>query len=287
MMRISIVKTLESPQIFMLVILNHSDIRPRRTLQVNELIVYVYASAEEVAIAASAQATKILQTAIAEKGQARAVFATGRSQKQCLHYLTDPNHTDLDWSKVTGFHLDEYLGVAAAHSASFRQYLKTHLTDKVGLERFWAIAGDGLLPLDVCQQYEKRLRDAPLDLSFLGIGNNGHLAFNDPDVADFTDLQWVKIVRLDEKNRQQQADSTAFESLDVVPHYAFTLTLSAIGAIAHNLCLAFGKGKAEIVHRVVTGPVSTDCPASVLRQIPHAVLLIDEAAASLIPKGLY
>jgi len=267
----------------MLVILNYPDIRPVRTLKVDALSVQIYDSADEMAIAASQQAQLVLQRAIEQKGEARAVFATGRSQKKCLQHLTNPNQTALDWQKITGFHLDEYLGVPSAHPASFRQYFQAHLLSKVTMKQFWMIEGDGLLPVSVCDRYEKELRSAPLDLCFLGIGNNGHLAFNDPDVADFNDPRWVKLVRLDEKNRQQQANSTAFKSLDIVPYYAFTMTLSAIGAIAHNLCLAFGENKAAIVHRVITGAITTDCPASVLRQIPQATLLIDQAAASLLP----
>lgn len=104
----------------------------------------------------------------------------------------------MDWSKVTGFHLDEYLGISANHSASFRHYLKTHLPSKILLGEWHSIEGDGLLPLDICRNYEQKLREHPADLCCLGIGNNGHLAFNDPDVANFTEPDWVKVVRLDE-----------------------------------------------------------------------------------------
>ncbi|MBE9063237.1 6-phosphogluconolactonase [cf. Phormidesmis sp. LEGE 11477] len=255
---------------------------PVHTFQVDALSVEVYSSAEAVAIAASAKAAKILQTAIEERQQAIAIFATGRSQKQCLHYLThSQNHRSaLDWSKITGFHLDEYLGIAAAHPASFRHYLQTHLTSQVSMQAFYEIEGDGLSPLSVCEQYEEKLRSHLPDLCFLGIGNNGHLAFNDPAVADFNDPRWVKIVRLDEKNRRQQADSTDFETIEAVPNYAFTLTLSAIGAIRHRLCLAFGDGKAAVVKRLLTGPIDPSCPATILRKLPQTTLLIDQAAAA-------
>ena len=251
---------------------------PVCTHQVDTLSVEVYSSAEAVALAASTKATKILQTAIKENQQAIAVFATGRSQKQCLHYLT--HQTDLDWSKITGFHLDEYLGIAAEHPASFRDYLQKHLTSQVSMHAFYGIEGDGWLPISVCERYEENLRSHLLDLCFLGIGNNGHLAFNDPTVANFKDPRWVKIVRLDEENRRQQADSTDFETIEAVPNYAFTLTLSAISAIKHRLCLAFGEAKAAVVKRLLTGPIDPSCPATILRQLPQTTLQIDQAAAS-------
>ncbi len=246
--------------------------------QVDALKVEIYQSAEAVALAASAKASKILQAAIEERQQAIAVFATGRSQKQCLRHLTCQE--DLDWTKITGFHLDEYLGIAAEQPASFRHYLKTHLTSRVSMRAFHGIEGDGLLPVAVCEQYERELRSQPLDLCFLGIGSNGHLAFNDPAVADFDDPRWVKLVRLDAKNRQQQANTTAFETIDTVPDYAFTLTLSAIGAIAHRLCLAFGQEKSAIVQRLLTGAIDLTCPATFLRRLSQTTLLIDRAAAS-------
>ena len=256
----------------------------RRTFQVDRLTVEVYDTADAVAFAASQRAYKVLQKMVDHQGRAAAVFATGRSQKQCLHYLTqtqDDRQTKF-WSAVTGFHLDEYLSLPATHPASFRHYLRSHLTSQVQLAAFHEIEGDCLLPRAHCEAYEASLRQQPIDLGFLGIGNNGHLAFNDPDVADFADPHWVKLVRLDEKNRQQQLNSTVFNSLDAVPHYAFTLTLSAIAEFSRILCLAFGEGKATIVRRMVVGPVEPRCPATLLRKLPHATLLLDsEAAAKL------
>lgn len=254
---------------------------PLETLIVDRLSVQIYASPEEVALAASVQARQILVDAIEARGQANAIFATGRSQVAFLSHLT---HTDrspvIDWSKITGFHLDEYLGIAASHPASFRHYLQKHLTSQVSLAQWHDIKGDGLLPLDICQHYENLLRENPADLCCLGIGNNGHLAFNDPAVANFTDPYWVKLVRLDDQNRQQQVSSSAFTSLEEVPQYAFTLTLSAIQAAGHNLCLANGESKSAIIHKMLTGSVSSSCPASILRQTAQAQLLIDSGAAS-------
>ena len=258
-----------------------SEIQPIRTFEVDELTVQVYASPEEVGLAGSAIARNILQTAIEKRGKATAIFATGRSQVQFLRHLTDAARP-LDWQKITGFHLDEYLGIAADHPASFRHYMKTHLTSQVSLGEWHSIEGDGLLPLNICRDYEQKLRESLADLCCLGVGNNGHLAFNDPAVADFNDLEWVKVVRLDKQNRQQQVESGAFTNLETVPHYAFTLTISAIRAVRQNICLAFGEGKATVVKKMLTEPVDTCCPASFLRQIPQSLLLVDRSAAARI-----
>jgi glucosamine-6-phosphate deaminase len=254
-----------------------------QTFQVDDLTVRVYESAADLALAGSAIARQLLCAVIANQGQAAAVFATGRSQIDFLSALTDLSvHPELDWLRISGFHLDEYLGIAAEHPASFRHYLQQHLVKKVAIGHWHAIEGDGLLPLTICQNYELALRSQPIDLCCLGIGNNGHLAFNDPAVADFNDPHWVKLVRLDEQNRQQQADSSDFGSLAAVPQYAFTLTLSAIRATRHSLCLAYGAGKATIIHKMLTGPIGHHCPASVLRQMPQALLLLDRAAAERV-----
>ena len=255
-----------------------AEIQPIHTFEVDELTVQVYDSPEEVALAGSAIARNILQAAIEKREKATAIFATGRSQVQFLHHLTDPAYS-LTWQKITGFHLDEYLGIAAEHPASFRHYLKKHLTGQVNLGEWHSIEGDGLLPLNICRDYEQKLRESLADLCCLGVGNNGHLAFNDPEVADFNDLEWVKVVRLDRQNRQQQVESGAFTNLENVPQYAFTLTLSAIRAVRQSICLAFGEGKSAVVKKMLTDPVDTCCPASFLRQIPQSLFLIDRAAA--------
>ena len=250
-----------------------------RTLKVDRLTVEVYRSPDDVALAASRMASEILKAALVRQSETRVIFATGRSQKQCLSYLT--NHLPQNiWRSVIGFHLDEYLGIAASHPASFRHYFKERLLSKVSMKDFYEIEGDTLLPMEMCERYERELRSHSIDLCFLGVGNNGHLAFNDPGVTDLNDPRWVKLVRLDEQNRQQQAGSTAFPTLQAVPQYAFTLTLSAIGSACHSLCLAFGEHKADIVNTLLTKPISPACPASVLRRFPSATLLVDAAAAA-------
>lgn len=252
---------------------------PLNSFQVGLLTVQIYPTAAAVAAAASAIARNILQAAIDQQGAARAIFATGRSQVAFLARLTSPE-TALDWSCITGFHLDEYLGIASEHPASFRQYLITHLAGRVTLGQWHSLEGDGLEPIRICQDYANRLQVAPIDLCCLGIGNNGHLAFNDPAVANFEDPYWVKLVRLDARNRQQQVEAGSFPHLEAVPQYAFTLTLSAICAARHKLCLAVGETKANILKTLLQGPIAPHCPATILRATSGATLLVDQAAAS-------
>lgn len=253
---------------------------PIRTLKVDALTVQVYETPDDVALAASARAHEVLSKAIEARGEASAIFATGRSQLQFLDYLTH-SESGLPWQKITGFHLDEYLGISAQHPASFRYYLQQHLTRKVTLAQWHGIEGDAQQPIAVCETYAKLLQQYPADLCCLGVGNNGHLAFNDPSVADFCDRHSVKLVRLDEINRQQQVDSSAFDTLSAVPQYAFTLTLSAIAKTANALCLAYGSGKANIVQTLLSGPIDERCPASVLRKMNQAALFVDLEAISL------
>lgn len=253
-------------------------VAPLKTLVADALTVQIYESPEEVALAGSALASQILREATAKRGQANAIFATGRSQVQFLDGLTSSNN-NLPWQRIFGFHLDEYLGISANHPASFRYYLNKHLTNKVALAQWHGLEGDAEQPLLVCERYTSLLREFPADLCCLGVGNNGHLAFNDPSVADFSDPHTVKLVRLDEKNRQQQVESGNFETLSDVPQYAFTLTLPAIQRSSHAICLAYGEGKADIVQKLLNNPVDTNCPASILRRMPQAILLLDKAAA--------
>jgi len=258
---------------------------PLATLSVDALTVQIYRSPADVALAGSEIASKILREAVEARQRANAIFATGRSQIQFLNHLTSLDNP-LPWQDITGFHLDEYLGLSRTHPASFRYYLAEHLTRRVALAQWHGIEGDAEQPLKVCETYAELLRQFPADLCCLGIGNNGHLAFNDPSVADFSDRHSVKLVRLDEKNRQQQVESNSFKALSDVPQYAFTLTLTAIQQAKNALCLAYGKGKAGIVSQLLGGAIDTRCPASILRKMNQAMLLLDSDAASQLSMAL-
>ena len=253
-------------------------VSPTKALTVDALAVRVYANAADLVAAAACEARSALQTALNTRGVAAAILATGNSQLQFLDALIRLG--GIEWSKITLFHMDEYLGIAASHPASFIRYLRERVESKVRPKTFHYIAGDSLEPIKECERYEALLKAQPIDLCCLGVGENGHLAFNDPPVADFADRHWVKIVGLDETNRKQQAGYGHFKSLDDVPRYGITLTIPALVAANKVLCLAPGKQKAQIIKQTLQGPLNAACPASCLRTQKQAVLLLDVDSAS-------
>jgi glucosamine-6-phosphate deaminase len=253
---------------------------PVRTLQIDALAVRIYARLEEMAVAAALAAGEYLRDTLARQGRAAAILASATSQEKFLEVLT--GLTGLDWARITLFHMDEYLGISAEHPASFRRFLRERVEEKVKPEVFHYVRGDAPLPLDECARYSGLLQAQPIDLCCLGIGENGHVAFNDPPVADFQDRHRVKIVKLDQACRQQQVGEGAFPTLDAVPQYAFTLTVPALCSARKMICAVPEKRKAQAVKDALRGPVSTACPASILRQQPHCTLYLDCDSAGLV-----
>ena len=254
--------------------------QPIATFSVDALTVRLYNSQTALAQDAAIIAQTYLQTVLNRRGTVAVLLATGNSQRQFLDQLT--NRGGVDWSRITCLHLDEYLGISADHPASFRRYLRERVETRVIPRQFHYIIGDTLQPLGECDRYTRLLQAHPIDLCCLGVGENGHLAFNDPAVADFEDPLQVKLVKLDLNNRLQQANEGHFPTLEEIPAYAFTLTIPALCAAQKILCLAPEKRKAQVVKQMLEGPISTTCPASVLRTQANATLLIDTDAASLL-----
>lgn len=233
------------------------------------------AAAEEVAraIAARQQTT----------GKATVVFAAAPSQNEFLAGLVAD--TTIDWARVVAFQMDEYLGMHADHPASFRRYLQEHLFRLVGLRKdlMRLIPGEEIeRPLLTCLAYEDALRSEPIDLVCAGIGENGHLAFNDPPVADFLDPVLVKVVRLDAACRNQQVNDGCFKSLADVPLHGYTLTIPALFSAALISVVVPGPRKANAVLNTLRGPISEACPATALRRHPGAKLYLDREAARLV-----
>lgn len=212
------------------------------------------------------------------------IFATGASQIGTLDALTST--PGLPWNKVVGFHLDEYVGLPIAHSASFRGYLRHHLTSKVKLREFYEIDGTAYDIAKARQQYAARLRAVNPQLCLLGVGENGHLAFNDPGEADFEDRLDVKIVHLDAVCRQQQASEGWFGSLEEVPRTAITVTIPALFRVPKLVLTVVGPRKASVVKDMIQGPISSACPASILRRHPDATVYLDQEAAAHIMSSL-
>ena len=224
-------------------------------------------------------AARRVAATIAACGEARVVFACAPSQDEFLAaLLAQP----VDWAKVTVFHMDEYAGLPASHPASFRSYLRGHLLAHIVPRAVHLIRAEADAAGEAAR-YAALLAERRLDLVCLGIGENGHLAFNDPPVADFADPALVKLVALDDACRRQQVHDGCFPALDAVPTHALTLTIPALLSAREISCVVPGGRKAQAVRDALLGPIAPSCPASILRTHPRAVLHLDEAAASLLP----
>jgi glucosamine-6-phosphate deaminase len=259
------------------------DLKMIAQFSADSLRVQVY---EDRAMAGRAAAQAVAR-AIREKqlaaGRVNVVFAAAPSQNELLAELVASK--DIDWSRVVGFHMDEYLGLTADHPASFRRYLLEHLFRLAGLDQgqLRLIPGEQAdRPLRTCLDYEQQLLAEPVDIVCAGIGENGHLAFNDPPVADFLDPVLVKVVRLDQACRQQQLHDGCFDSLEEIPTHAYTLTIPALLKAPFLAVVVPGPRKANAVLNTLRGPIIEACPASALRRHPGATLYLDRDAARLV-----
>jgi glucosamine-6-phosphate deaminase len=232
-------------------------------------------AAGEAAARSAADTMKELDLAHEEIG---VIFATGASQLEMLHALT--SMPGLPWRKVHGFHLDEYFGIAENHPASFRRYLRENLTERVKMAKFLEIDGSTSDPDRVRREYVQALEYADPQLCLLGIGENGHLAFNDPPEADFTDPDAMKVVTLDAACRRQQLAEGWFEKLEDVPQRALTLTIPTMLKVPRLIVSVPGRRKAASVRRALEDPISTACPATILRTHPNVTLYLDAESAS-------
>jgi glucosamine-6-phosphate deaminase len=253
---------------------------PIRTFQVDSLQVEVYQQEENLVSNLVSKTQSYLNKVVTQQGTAAAILASGASQIKLLKDLTSLG--EIDWGRVTLFHLDEYLGIGGTHPASFQLFMREMVEQKVPIKKFNYLAGDTLEPIAECDRYHGLLSAQPIDLCFLGIGETGHIAFNDPEVADFNDRYPVKLVKLAEKSRQQQVNTGFFDRIEAVPQYALTLTLPTICQARRICCLAMGARKANIVKTMLTGEIAPTCPASILRKSIGATLYLDEAAASAL-----
>ncbi len=258
-------------------------ISPLRETKLDDLRVSIYQTNEELGAAAAAEAAQAMRRAIEDKGSASIIIATGNSQ---LTFLSALRHDrTIPWQRVTIFHMDEYVGLDSQHPASFPQFLRRHLLDYIAPQAFHPVPGRAHDQEKACRDYEALLRAHPADLCALGFGENGHLAFNDPPFADFHDPVWVKVVELAEASRRQQVGEGHFAALDEVPTHAMTLTIPALLAARQVLAIVPEARKAEAVHRALYGPIGEECPASILRQAPHAHLFLDaDSAARIYPQ---
>ena len=239
----------------------------------------VFRTEQELGSAAARMAANAITGAIEARGEANIILATGASQFEVLENLVAKG---IDWSKVTMFHLDEYIGLSVEHPASFRKYLKERFIEKVGtLKSAHLVNGEASDPAAECERLSGLISKCDIDVTLAGIGENGHLAFNDPP-ADFETEQPYIVVELDERCRRQQMGEGWFATLDDVPKQAISMSIKQIMKSKLLIISVPDERKAEAVKGAVEGPVTPECPASILQEHPNCVLLLDEASASLL-----
>lgn len=245
---------------------------------VDRLAVEIHADRAALGRAAARAAAECLRAAIAERGEARVILGCAPSQEEFIAALIEPA-CGIDWSRVTVFHMDDYVGLPASHPQSFRRWLEQHVLSRVRVGKFHPIAAEDTDSAEVCRRYEALLRERPIDLVGVGFGENGHIAFNDPP-ADFDDRAWVKVVEMDEACRRQQVNDGCFPSLDAVPRRALTITVPVFRHARRLTAQVPGERKAAAVHAALRGPISPACPASILRTHPAATLFLEPASAA-------
>ena len=249
-----------------------------KKLQVASLKIEIYPTSRLAGNAAAQATARALRDLDSLARPLSIIFATGASQLDTLAALT--SMADLPWHKVHGFHLDEYLGIEKNHPASFRRYLRENLTQRVHMKEFSEIDGNTTDPGGLCKEYAEKVCSSNPQLCLLGIGENGHLAFNDPAEANFDDPLAVKVVKLDSVCREQQAAEGWFNTLQEVPEQAITLTIPTLFRVPKLIVSVPGKRKAQIVRRTLEDPISTNCPSTVLRNHPDATIYLDAESAT-------
>jgi glucosamine-6-phosphate deaminase len=248
---------------------------PVTTLTVEQLEVRVYPDRPAMGEAAAADVARAMLAAIEAQGRVRMAFAAAPSQNEFLAALA--SNPDIPWEKVTAFQLDEYVGLPADAPETFGNFLRSHLFDAVNPGELHLIGATATAAEAEARaaEYAALIGDDPLDITCIGIGENGHLAFNDPPVADFDDPKAVKMVELDRMCRQQQVNDGAFPTFDDVPTHAITLTIPTLVAGKVVPCMVPGPSKRAAVDAALNGPITTACPASILRTVPACTLYLD------------
>jgi glucosamine-6-phosphate deaminase len=254
-------------------------VRPYRGLRVDGLEIRIHEDISSLARAAACDTAEAIAATVSAKGAAKVMFATGNSQLAFVAALTEEAE-DVPWGKVEVFHMDEYVGIGPDHPASFQRWIRERISDKVNPLAAHYIDGSS----DPCGQveaYSKLLSDG-IDLCCLGIGENGHLAFNDPPVADFEDHADLKVVELDQSCRMQQVNEGHFPDLRSVPKQAITVTIPALLRATRVIAVVPEARKARPVRDAIQGPISPRCPASALRTVDNVVLHLDSDSGSLL-----
>jgi glucosamine-6-phosphate deaminase len=252
--------------------------QPIRLLDVDQLKVEIFDTRQAMGLAAAQDAVTQMRRLLREQKHVRMIFAAAPSQNEFLASLGAAK--GIDWGRVEAFHMDDYIGLSEGSPQRFSTFLRDHLFDQVRPGRVEYIRSEATDVDGECERYETLLRERPIDIVCAGIGENGHLAFNDPPVADFEDRRWVKQVTLDEVCRLQQVHDGAFPTLEAVPRVAITLTIPALMAGRCIYCIVPGPTKTAAVRCTLRDAISTACPATIMRHHPQAILYLDRASAA-------
>lgn len=251
-----------------------------KEMTVDKLKVKVYSSREEMGKGSAVDAGSKIKELLNEKDEINMLFAAAPSQSDFIAALLADK--DIDWTRINAFHMDEYIGLSDDAPQRFGNFLKEHIFSKVPFKSIHYINGSAEDPEAECERYANLLKENPIDIACMGIGENGHIAFNDPHVAFFDDEKWVKIVDLDMQCRTQQVNDGCFAKIDDVPTHAITLTIPALMAAEYAYCIVPAPTKANAVRDTVEGPITEDCPATILRRHDRAILYTDPDSAKYI-----
>jgi glucosamine-6-phosphate deaminase len=256
---------------------SHYPVAPVRSA----LNLSVFSNTQDLGVAAAAKAAEIITRAVERRGRARILVAMGNSQLELIKHLSAQK---LAWDKVDAFHLDEYVGISEHHPASFRHWIKHRFANRVHPRSMEYIKGDAPDADAEAARYSRLLLADPVDLAFVGFGENGHIAFNDPHVADFNDPLTVKRVELDLACRAQQVNEKHFPDIASVPSQALSVTCSALLRVANWICSIPELRKATAVQQALEGPITSACPASVVRTHPNAFIYLDRESSSKLSR---
>lgn len=251
-----------------------------KNFKVDNLEVFISENRDEMGKLAARDVHDRILELLKEKDAINMIFAAAPSQNEFLASLV--SYDDVDWGRINAFHLDEYIGLSIEAPQRFANFLRDRIFGKVGFKSVNYIDGNAQDIEAECRRYSELLKEHPIDIGCIGIGENGHIAFNDPWVADFNDKKLVKVVELDERCRMQQVHDGCFSFLNEVPRYAITLTIPTIMSSRFIYCIVPAKTKAEAVYNTLKGDIVEDCPASILRTHPRAYLYLDMDSAEKI-----
>lgn len=244
------------------------------------LIVKIFPDREEMGKEAAINVSETIQNLLKKKDEINMIFAAAPSQNDFFYHLrTDEN---IQWERINAFHMDEYIGLEKEAPQGFGNFLKEAIFDKVPLKSINYLNGQEKDIKFECERYSNLLMNNPVDIVCLGIGENGHIAFNDPLVADFNDSETVKVVELEQTSRQQQVNDKCFTRIDSVPEKAYTLTIPTLLKANYMFCMVPTELKAKAVFKTLNDPISEACPATILRTKKNATLYLDNNSSSLL-----